>query len=134
MSAALIGNIVTNIITPPQAGKKFPQNYRALRIVKEELLRDIPKQVDCHTDRMVLLEERTSRSRTVKLWLDNLVIPTLIIMLFVRAERVAGWPLNLLSVKQMIPYFFAAVHINYARYKYIINIFHTHRYKYIKYI
>ena len=59
-------------------GKKFPQNCRALRMVTE-LLRDILEHVDCHTDLMVSLEERAPRSRTVKLWLDNLVIPIFII-------------------------------------------------------
>ncbi|KAK2144992.1 hypothetical protein LSH36_713g01032 [Paralvinella palmiformis] len=96
-------------------GKKFPENCRALRMVTQELLRDILQPYDCHTDMMVLLEEIAPRSRTVELWLDNLVMPTLILMLFVRAEREADWPLHLWSVKQMIPYFFAAVHINYAR-------------------
>ena len=112
-------------------GKKFPQNCRALRMITEELLRDMLEHIDCHTDLMALLEERASRSRTVKLWLDNLVIPTFIIMLFIRAEREADWPLHLWSVKQMIPYFFAAGHINYARYKYILYMLHIHRYKYI---
>ncbi|KAK2151015.1 hypothetical protein LSH36_379g01088 [Paralvinella palmiformis] len=67
-------------------GKKFHENCRSLLMVTEELVRDILEQVDCHTDVMVLLEERASRSRTVKLCLDNLVTPTFIIMLFVRAE------------------------------------------------
>ena len=37
-------------------------------------------------------------------------------MLFSRAERKADWPLHLWAVKEMLPYFFAAGHCNYARY------------------
>jgi len=35
---------------------------------------------------------------------------------FVRAEREGEWALHLLAVKHMLPYFFAAGHIHYARY------------------
>ena len=37
-------------------------------------------------------------------------------MVFVRAEREANWPLHLWAVEQMMPYFFASAHFNYARY------------------
>ena len=37
-------------------------------------------------------------------------------MLFIRAEREAEWPLHLLVVKLMMPYLFAPGHLNYARY------------------
>ena len=37
-------------------------------------------------------------------------------MLFIRAEREGEFPLHLYACQQMIPYFFAAGHINYARY------------------
>ena len=36
-------------------------------------------------------------------------------MAFIRAEREAEWSLHLWAFEQMIPYFFAAGHINYAR-------------------
>ena len=37
-------------------------------------------------------------------------------ILFIRAEREGEFPLHLYACQQMIPYFFAAGHINYARY------------------
>ena len=37
-------------------------------------------------------------------------------MMFVRAEREGDWLLHLASYKQMLPYFFAAGHVTYARY------------------
>ncbi|XP_038064765.1 D(1A) dopamine receptor-like [Patiria miniata] len=51
-----------------------------------------------------------------KLWVENLVKPVLLMMIFVRAEREGDWPLHLWAVNEMIPYFFAAGHHNYARY------------------
>ena len=42
--------------------------------------------------------------------------PVLLIMAFVRAEREGEWTLHLWAVSQMMPYFYAAGHINYARY------------------
>lgn len=45
-----------------------------------------------------------------------------VIMKFIRAEREADWPLHLAAVAEMMPYFFASGHFNYARY--IINLLH----------
>ena len=100
------------------AGKKFPQNVRALRMVVQELLRDILTSEDLHSHSQLMhvLEEKSRRSRTSKLWVDNLIKPVLIMMLFIRAEREADWPLHLFATKiLMMPYFFASGHINYAR-------------------
>ena len=36
-------------------------------------------------------------------------------MLYIRTNR-GDWPLHLVAVKQMLPYFFASAHVNYARY------------------
>jgi hypothetical protein len=40
----------------------------------------------------------------------------LLVLKYVRAEREADWPLYVAVVKEMLPYFFAAGHQNYARY------------------
>ncbi len=37
-------------------------------------------------------------------------------MKLVRAEREGDWPLHLWAVEDMLPYFFASSHVNYARY------------------
>ena len=37
-------------------------------------------------------------------------------MLYTRAEREGDWPLHLEAVKQMMPYFYASGHVNYAWY------------------
>ena len=98
------------------AGKRLPQNFRALRIVVEELLRDILSKVDTYESMMEVLETKASQSKTTQWWVENLVKPIFIMMLFVRAEREVDWPLHLWAVKEMIPYFFAVGHCNYARY------------------
>ena len=98
------------------AGNRFPQNFRALRIVVEELLRDILSTVDTYESMREVLETNASQSKTTQLWVENLVKPIFIMMLFVRAEREADWPLHLWAVKEMLPSFFAAGHCNYARY------------------
>ena len=98
------------------AGKRFPQNFRALRIVVQELLRDILSKVDTYERMIKVLETNASQSKTTPWWVENLVKPIFIMMLFVRAEREGDWPLHLWAVKKMLPYFFAACHYNYARY------------------
>ena len=102
-------------VTKLLSGKNFPQNVRALRLVVEELLRSISEQSESY-EMLSILEERGRVSRTAKLWVNCLAQSVLIMMLFIRAEREAEWPLHLLAVKLIIPYFFAAGHLNYARY------------------
>ena len=99
-------------------GKKFPQNARALRMVVEVVLKEIIQNTDTHNDLMAVLEERASRSRTTKMWLDNLIKPVMIMMTFIQAEREGDWQLHLWSATAMMPYFFASGHYNYARYLY----------------
>jgi hypothetical protein len=99
-------------------GKKFPQNVRALRLMTEEVLKHIlAEQHFKSTDELIAaLEERAHHSKTVKLWVDVLVKPVLLMMYFVRAAREGDWLLHLATFKEMMPYYFAAGHVNYARY------------------
>ena len=100
-------------------GKKFPQNVRALRLLAEEVLRRV---LGCNTheskgDLMEVLENIAKRSKTAKLWVDMLIKPVFLIMSFVRAEREADSLLHLQACKLILPYFFAADHVHYARYE-----------------
>ena len=96
----------------------IPQNVRELRMVAEEAFRGIikDKPLHCCGDLMQILETEASKSQTTKLWVDVLIKPVLLTMMFVRAEREGDWLLHLASYKQMLPYFFAAGHVTYARY------------------
>ena len=98
------------------SGKNFPQNTRALRIIVEEVLKPFVKETTSHDDLMELLKNKSQDSRTAKLWVDCLIKPVFLMMMFVMAEREANWLLHLECVERMLPYFFAAGHINYARY------------------
>ena len=98
------------------SGKKFPMNLRALRMIVEELLRNhITNMEDC-IDLEAFLKIASERSLTAKHWVENLIKPIFICLLFARAEREGEWLLHLSAVKAMLPYFFAAGHHNYARY------------------
>lgn len=98
------------------SGKNFPMNVRALRMVVEELLRNTIPTFTLYDDMVAELDILASQSRTAKHWVENLIKPVLIMMMYVRAEREGEWALHLYAVKQMLPYFFAAGHVNYARY------------------
>ena len=100
------------------SGTKFPQNVRAMRLVVEELLRGIMRNenITFMDELLLCLDKAASASKTSKLWVDCLIKPVFIMMMYVRAEREGDWPLHLVAVKQMLPYFFAAAHVNYARY------------------
>ena len=99
-------------------GKKFPENVRVLRMLVEELLRPVfaRHQLNCMDDLKKVLEDASLQSRTAKLWVNCLIYPVFTIMKYVRAEREADWPLHLATVKEMVPLFFAAGHVHYARY------------------
>lgn len=99
-------------------GKKFPQNARALRIVSEEMLRPLFANQDCQNveEFDMALEHLRQYSKTSKLWIDCVIKAVFLIMRFIRAERESDWLLHLQCVKEMLPYFFASGHVNYARY------------------
>ena len=74
------------------------------------------EQLNRYGDMNSFLERSSEQSRTTKLWVDCLIKPVFIMMMYVRAEREADWPLHLKAVQLMLPYFFAAGHVKYARY------------------
>ena len=73
-------------------------------------------EVNTFDEHMQELKARASKSRTVKHWVENLILPVLVMLIFIRAEREGEWALHLWAVNEMIPYFFVAGHIHYARY------------------
>lgn len=100
------------------SGKKFPQNVRALRLLAEAVLRSIIPlgQFQTADGLMKALEAIARQSKTVKLWVDVLIKPVMLMMAYIRAEREGDWLLHLATFRQMIPYYFAAGHVHYARY------------------
>ena len=99
-------------------GKKCSQNVRALCIIVDELLRKIiqdSKVASCD-EIMLHLNYISGKSRTAKLWVNIVIKSVFIMMLYIRAEREADWPLHMEAVKQVMSYIYANGHVNYARY------------------
>ena len=97
-------------------GKKFPMNIRALRFAVMELIKVFIDDVYSYEDLEKGMEYLAQKSIIADHWINNLIRPVFLMMLFVRAEREGEFPLHLYACRQMIPYFFAAGHVNYARY------------------
>ena len=86
-------------------------------MVSEELLAKTLQNQNFSTyaELMQALEKTAEVNRTAKVWLENVIKPVFIMMRFIRAEREGNWPLHLHATWEMLPYFFAAGHVNYAR-------------------
>ena len=99
-------------------GKKFPENVCALRLLTEELLRMffLDSPVDNYDSLMNIPEEKATISKTSKLWVNALIKPVFLLMMYVRAEREGELTLHHYAVNQMLPLFFAAGHVHYACY------------------
>ena len=97
-------------VTKMLSRKKFPQNIRAMGLVLEELLRSTMSdasisRMEEQQELLTHLDHAASASNTCKLWVDCFIKPVFIMMLYVRAEQEADWPLHLVAAKQMLPYF-----------------------------
>ena len=73
------------------SGKNFPQNFRALRIAVEELLREFITNYSNMEELQNFLATISSQNRTSNVWVNNLVRPVLYMMLYVRAELEGDW-------------------------------------------
>ena len=99
------------------SGKKYPQNFRAMRMLVEELLECVvqDEQVSSFSDLTRLLDDRASQSRTC-LWTNNVIKATVIMMNFSRAGHEADTSLHISAAEAMLPHFrFAGCH-RYLRY------------------
>ena len=96
-------------------GKKFPQNIRALRFIVE-LLKDFVDDLSSYEELQAMLDDLAAKRILSKHWIENLIKPVFLTMLYIRAEREGNFALHLYSCQLMLPYFFAAGHFNYARY------------------
>ena len=85
------------------AGKKFPMNVRALRFVCLELLRGHMDNINSYHELEEWLKAMRKKSRLAELWIQNLINPVLLILLYLRAEREGEFALHLYVCKQMMP-------------------------------
>ena len=63
-----------------------------------------------------ILSDIRSRNQASHLWIDCVIKAVFIMMMYIRAERDAYWCLHLTVVKEMLPCFFSAEHVNYAQF------------------
>ena len=96
--------------------KKFPRNVRALAVLVLELLRSFVDDVTSFDELQEKLDSISQENILAEHWVKNLIRPVFLMMLFIRAEREEEFPLHLYACTKMLPYFFAAGHINYVRY------------------
>ena len=71
-------------------GKKYPQNFRALKMVAEVMLTEVLEknpQIQSMQELTDYLEAQSAKSKTTKLWVDCLIKPVLIWCAFLRASR-----------------------------------------------
>jgi hypothetical protein len=68
-------------------GKKYSQSTTALRLIVEEILRDTLYLVDSYHELLDKLLKMAEASPTSKYWVNNLILPVFLIMIFVQAER-----------------------------------------------
>ena len=76
-------------------GKKFPMNVRALRIVVIELLRSIMNNHTTEDQFYSTLNNLARKSKLTKHWIQNLIEPVFLMMMYVRAERESDIGLHL---------------------------------------
>ena len=65
---------------------------RALRMAVGELLQSILVATDTYEQLIAIHDYKASQSSTAKRWIENLIKPVLLMMVFARAEREADRP------------------------------------------
>ena len=68
-------------------GKKFPMNVRALRIFVIELLREIISEETTRDKMISTLQTLSKKSLLARHWIENLIYPVFLMMIYIRAER-----------------------------------------------
>lgn len=63
----------------------------------------------------VYMKEKSASNRTMAYWLLYIEMVQ-VLLLFIRATRENDWQLHLSAVRSMLPWFFAADRVNYARF------------------
>lgn len=97
-------------------GKSWVRAMRAFRMVSAAVLQNFLDDGTKTFDEIAAYVEKARQHPTGKLWVDCLVKPTLLAHQFLRAEREEDRLFQQLCLEQMLPYFFVAGHVHYARY------------------
>ena len=75
-------------------------------MVVKEILRQVMQStpVSCKKEFMKVLEDLAGRCKTTKLWVDMLIKPVFIVVMFIMAEREGDWLRHLEAFSLMMPY------------------------------
>ena len=103
---------VAGIIT----GKSWTNAMRAYRLITTVLLQDFFQSGAKTYQELIEYLEAVREHPVGRLWVDCLIKPTLLALQLLRAQRDGDFLLQQVSLEEMMPYFFAAGHMNYARY------------------
>ena len=97
-------------------GKALSNAMRAYRLTLSVLLKNVignaPKSYQEISDYL----EQARESKTGRLWVDCFIKPTLIALMFTRAEQQGDFLLKQYCMEKMLSYFAASGHFNYCRY------------------
>ncbi len=103
---------VAGIIT----GKSWTNALRACRLITTVLLQDFFQSGAKTYQELSEYLEAVREHPVGRMWVDCLIKPTLLALQLLRAQRDGDFLLQQVSLEAMMPYFFAAGHMNYARY------------------
>ncbi len=97
-------------------GKSWVRALRAYRSVAAALLKSFLSTGRKTFDDIMTYLEEVRKHPTGRHWVDNFLVPTLLVHQFVRAEREGDFYFQQFTLKRMLKYFFIAGHVQYARY------------------
>ena len=97
-------------------GKSWTNALQAYRLITTVLLQDFFQSGAKTYQELTEYWEAIREHPVGRLWVDCLSMPTLLALQLLRAQRDGDFLLQQVSLEAMVPYFFAAGHMNYARY------------------
>jgi hypothetical protein len=105
-------------------GKSWVKAMRAFRGVSAAILKHFLSQGQRTFEELQQYLDAARLHPTGRHWVDNFLLPTLLVHQFERAEREGDFYLKLLTLERMLKYFFIAGHVQYARYlsQYLLEI------------
>ena len=97
------------------SGKSWVKTLRAFRSIAAGLLKSFLSTGRKTFNDIIMYLEKVRENPTGRHWVDNFIVPTLLIHQFVRAEREGDFHFQQYTLKKMLKYFFIAGHVQYAR-------------------
>ena len=97
-------------------GKSWTNALRAYHLITTVLLQDFFQSGAKTYQELSEYLEAVREHPVGRLWVDCLIMPTLLALQLLLAQRDGDFLLQQVSLEAMMPYFFAAGHMNYARY------------------